>query len=175
MATRACSGVFGSRFERARRGVVLEHLLDGQCAELVVGHDRGGPQDGHRDLVAPRPPLGREPFDIGPPDGPTEVGVGPDRGVLGDGNRVGRPCAVDHRARQHDHLAHRGGIRKVLIPQENEKDIREIPTSIQKQVQIVMVEHMDQVLAEALTETVPLSTIPAGGDYAAGAEEPVRH
>ncbi len=46
--------------------------------------------------------------------------------------------------------AHRGGIRKVLIPKENEKDIKEIPASIQKQVQIVMVEHMDEVLSHAM-------------------------
>ena len=46
--------------------------------------------------------------------------------------------------------AHRGGIRKVLIPTENEKDIKEIPASIQKQVQIVMVEHMDEVLSHAM-------------------------
>ena len=46
--------------------------------------------------------------------------------------------------------AHRAGIRKILIPQENEKDIKDIPASIQKQVEIVQVEHMDEVLSHAL-------------------------
>jgi ATP-dependent Lon protease len=46
--------------------------------------------------------------------------------------------------------AHRGGIKKVLIPIENEKDIREIPAVILKSVQIELVEHMDQVLRKAL-------------------------
>ncbi|MFC1798702.1 endopeptidase La [Thermodesulfobacteriota bacterium] len=46
--------------------------------------------------------------------------------------------------------AHRGGIRKVLIPKENEKDLKEIPTSISKQVEMVLVEHMDEVLSHAL-------------------------
>ncbi len=46
--------------------------------------------------------------------------------------------------------AHRAGIRKVLIPKENEKDIKEIPASIQKQIDIVLVEHMDEVLSHAL-------------------------
>jgi ATP-dependent Lon protease len=46
--------------------------------------------------------------------------------------------------------AHRGGIRKVLIPRDNEKDLKEIPKSVKKQVEIVMVEHMDEVLAHAL-------------------------
>ena len=46
--------------------------------------------------------------------------------------------------------AHRGGIKHVLIPAENEKDISEIPPSILKTVTIEMVEHMDEVLRKAL-------------------------
>ncbi|MEA3415309.1 MAG: endopeptidase La [Thermodesulfobacteriota bacterium] len=46
--------------------------------------------------------------------------------------------------------AHRGGIKKVIIPKENEKDIKDIPHSILKQIEIILVEHMDDVLANAL-------------------------
>jgi ATP-dependent Lon protease len=46
--------------------------------------------------------------------------------------------------------AHRGGIRRVLIPIENEKDIQEIPSVILKSIEIETVEHMDQVLRKAL-------------------------
>jgi ATP-dependent Lon protease len=46
--------------------------------------------------------------------------------------------------------AHRGGIKRVLIPIENEKDIREIPAVILKSIEIELVEHMDQVLRKAL-------------------------
>jgi len=46
--------------------------------------------------------------------------------------------------------AHRGGIKTVLIPAENEKDIKEIPTTILKSVTIRLVDHMDQVLRQAL-------------------------
>ena len=46
--------------------------------------------------------------------------------------------------------AHRGGIKKVIIPKENEKDIKDIPNSILKQIEIILVEHMDDVLANAL-------------------------
>jgi ATP-dependent Lon protease len=46
--------------------------------------------------------------------------------------------------------AHRGGIKKVLIPKENEKDLRDVPKSISKQVEIVVVQHMDEVLSHAL-------------------------
>jgi ATP-dependent Lon protease len=46
--------------------------------------------------------------------------------------------------------AHRGGIRTVLIPKENEKDIEEIAPQILKNVTLIQVEHMDQVLRHAL-------------------------
>ena len=46
--------------------------------------------------------------------------------------------------------AHRGGITKVLIPKENEKDIKEIPASIAKQIEIIPVEHMDEVIRHSI-------------------------
>ncbi len=46
--------------------------------------------------------------------------------------------------------AHRGGVSKVLIPLENKKDIEEIPKKILKKVELVLVEHMDEVLREAI-------------------------
>lgn len=46
--------------------------------------------------------------------------------------------------------AHRAGIKKVLIPAENEKDIEEIPSTVLKTVEIELVAHMDQVLKKAL-------------------------
>jgi ATP-dependent Lon protease len=51
--------------------------------------------------------------------------------------------------------AHRGGIKKVLIPVENQKDIAEIPSTILKSIQIELVEHMDQVLRKALVLADP--------------------
>jgi ATP-dependent Lon protease len=45
---------------------------------------------------------------------------------------------------------HRGGIKKILIPRENQKDVREIPGKVRARMQIVPVEHMDEVLREAL-------------------------
>ena len=46
--------------------------------------------------------------------------------------------------------AHRGGIRKVVIPKENEKDLKDIPKLVTRQMEIVPVEHMDEVLGHAL-------------------------
>jgi ATP-dependent Lon protease len=48
----------------------------------------------------------------------------------------------------------RGGIRTVLIPIENEKDIVEIPATVKASLEIVPVSHVDEVLARALVEPV---------------------
>src|SRR5215204_3644662 len=46
----------------------------------------------------------------------------------------------------------RGGITTVLIPQENEKDLVEIPATVKEQLEIVPVTHVDEVLARAMTQ-----------------------
>jgi ATP-dependent Lon protease len=46
----------------------------------------------------------------------------------------------------------RGGIKKVLIPVENEKDLAEIPDNVKEGLEIVPVTDVDQVLEHALAE-----------------------
>ena len=46
----------------------------------------------------------------------------------------------------------RGGIKKVLIPEENVKDLAEIPDNVKEGLEIVPVSHVDEVLAHALCE-----------------------
>jgi ATP-dependent Lon protease len=46
--------------------------------------------------------------------------------------------------------AHRGGIKTVIIPKENAKDVREIPKKVREKLRIVTVDHADEVLREAL-------------------------
>jgi len=46
--------------------------------------------------------------------------------------------------------AHRAGIRTVLMPKENLKDLDEIPENVRKEMNCVPVEHVDEVLAAAL-------------------------
>jgi ATP-dependent Lon protease len=53
--------------------------------------------------------------------------------------------------------AHRAGIKRVLIPAENEKDIEEIPATVLKTVEIELVSHMDDVLRKALAINDPAS------------------
>ncbi|WP_226698905.1 endopeptidase La [Qipengyuania gaetbuli] len=45
----------------------------------------------------------------------------------------------------------RGGIKKVLIPEENVKDLAEIPANVKEGLEIVAVSHVDEVLKHALT------------------------
>jgi ATP-dependent Lon protease len=51
--------------------------------------------------------------------------------------------------------AHRGGIKAVIIPEENKKDINEIPPTVLKSVELILVSHMDDVLKRALVLTDP--------------------
>jgi len=48
--------------------------------------------------------------------------------------------------------AHRAGIKKVLIPFENQKDLVEIPEIIKKNIEIICVKNVDEVLKHALTK-----------------------
>jgi len=75
----------------------------------------------------------------------------------------------------------RGGITTVLIPQENEKDLAEIPANIREGLTIVPVSHVDAVLKLALTE--PLAAIDwteadelaAQPPVSTSGSEPLRH
>jgi ATP-dependent Lon protease len=51
--------------------------------------------------------------------------------------------------------AHRAGIDTILVPRENRKDLREIPKRVLKSMRVVLIEHMDQVLREALALNDP--------------------
>ncbi|WP_404482769.1 endopeptidase La [Novosphingobium sp. BL-52-GroH] len=51
----------------------------------------------------------------------------------------------------------RGGITTVLIPEENRKDLAEIPDNVKQGLEIIPVAHVDEVLSQALTE--PLTAI----------------
>ena len=50
--------------------------------------------------------------------------------------------------------AHRAGIKKVLIPIENKKDLVEVPESIKKSIEIIPVKNVDEVLKVALTKNL---------------------
>jgi ATP-dependent Lon protease len=65
----------------------------------------------------------------------------------------------------------RGGITTVLIPSENEKDIVELPLTVKNGLDIIPVDHVDQVLSRALV--APLQAIEWTEDDERAAEPPV--
>jgi ATP-dependent Lon protease len=50
--------------------------------------------------------------------------------------------------------AHRSGIKKVILPKENERDLEEVPQEIREGLEFFFVDHMDQALPIALKEAV---------------------
>ncbi|MCS7264277.1 MAG: endopeptidase La [Armatimonadetes bacterium] len=46
--------------------------------------------------------------------------------------------------------AHRAGLKVVILPKENEKDLQDLPPKVLKELQLVFVKHMDEVLPVAL-------------------------
>jgi len=67
----------------------------------------------------------------------------------------------------------RGGITTVLIPQENEKDLVELPKSVKDGLEIIPVAHVDEVLARALTRPIEAIEWTDADEHAA--EPPVVH
>jgi len=61
-------------------------------------------------------------------------------------------------------------MRTVLIPAENEKDLVELPPTLKEALEIVPVDHVDEVLARALVE--PLQPIEWTDDDEHAAEPP---
>jgi len=51
--------------------------------------------------------------------------------------------------------SHRAGLKKVIIPERNEKDLEEVPKSVLKQMELITVKHMDEVLPVALHDPNP--------------------
>ena len=49
--------------------------------------------------------------------------------------------------------AHRAGIKKILLPEENKRDMDDVPQSVKDDVTFVFVHHMDEVLEQALVNS----------------------
>ncbi|MDE1466428.1 endopeptidase La [Aurantiacibacter sp. D1-12] len=80
----------------------------------------------------------------------TGVSVRPDVAMTGEVTLRGRVLPIGG-LKEKLLAALRGGIKKVLIPEENEKDLAEIPDNVKEGLEIVPVSHVDQVLEHALT------------------------
>lgn len=83
----------------------------------------------------------------------TGIAVRPDVAMTGEVTLRGRVLAIGG-LKEKLLAALRGGITKVLIPEENVKDLAEIPANVIEGLEIVPVAHVDEVLAHALCEAV---------------------
>ncbi|WP_225008199.1 endopeptidase La [Novosphingobium percolationis] len=101
----------------------------------------------------------------------TGIAVRADVAMTGEVTLRGRVLAIGG-LKEKLLAALRGGIKTVLIPEENRKDLAEIPANILQGLEIVPVAHVDEVLARALvsrpeaiewTEADDLASQPAAG------------
>ena len=84
------------------------------------------------------------------------VAVRPDVAMTGEVTLRGRVLAIGG-LKEKLLAALRGGIKTVLIPEENVKDLAEIPANVKEGLEIIPVSHVDQVLERALV--APLDAI----------------
>ena len=112
----------------------------------------------------------------------TGIPVRPDVAMTGEVTLRGRVLPIGG-LKEKLLAALRGGIKTVLIPQENEKDLAEIPANVKEGLAIVPVGHVDEVLRHALvsmpaaiewTETDDLASQPAP-PVASGSSPTVSH
>jgi ATP-dependent Lon protease len=61
--------------------------------------------------------------------------------------------------------AHRAGVKNILLPKDNEKDLAEIPKNVLDALNVFLVEGMDEVLKIALAAPLP-APLPAGAETA---------
>ncbi|MXP46932.1 endopeptidase La [Altererythrobacter luteolus] len=110
------------------------------------------------------------------------VAVRPDVAMTGEVTLRGRVLAIGG-LKEKLLAALRGGIKTVLIPEDNVKDLAEIPDNVKTGLEIIPVAHVDQVLEVALTsmpaaiewtEADDLASQP-GGAGAGGAPSPTAH
>ena len=50
--------------------------------------------------------------------------------------------------------AHRAGLKTIVLPKENRKDLEDVPKQVLKDLRFVFVSHMDDVLRVALTKQI---------------------
>ena len=84
----------------------------------------------------------------------TKVPVRRDLAMTGEITLRGRVLPIGG-LKEKSLAAHRGGIRTILIPKDNAKDVREIPLKVRRELTIIPVEHIDEVLRLALVLADP--------------------
>jgi ATP-dependent Lon protease len=55
--------------------------------------------------------------------------------------------------------AHRAGLRSVILPRRNERDVEDVPAEVRRDVQVVLVDDAAEVLRHALTPAADLNRV----------------
>lgn len=79
----------------------------------------------------------------------TSIPIRKDVGMTGEVTLRGRVLPIGG-LKEKTLSAHRAGLRKIIIPKDNEKDLDDIPESVKSDLSFVPVSHVDEVLKEAL-------------------------
>ena len=81
----------------------------------------------------------------------TNIPVNKDIAMTGEVTITGQVLAIGG-LKEKLLAAHRAGIKHVLIPKDNEKDLTDIPEKVKSDIKITAVKHADSVLKIALTK-----------------------
>ena len=71
--------------------------------------------------------------------------------------------------------AFRFGLKTVILPKENEKDLAEIPEAVGKEVSFLLVDDLDEVLEKALVRPIPELALGKEQPGERTGDEPVTH
>ena len=72
--------------------------------------------------------------------------------------------------------AYRAGIREIILPEENEKDLEDVSDDVRKEMAFHLVKHMDQVLEKAMARDVEAAvSAPAGEADSSFDSPPLAH
>ncbi len=85
----------------------------------------------------------------------TKIPVKKDVGMTGEITLRGRVLEIGG-VKEKVIAAHRAGLKTVILPKENKKDLVKVQSDIKKSLDFKFVTHMDQVLKHALTRPIPL-------------------
>lgn len=100
----------------------------------------------------------------------TQIKVRPDVAMTGEITLRGRVLPVGG-IKEKVLAAHRAGIKRVILPERNRADLEEVPEEIREELEFILVQKMDDVLVNALSEPESLKLSPSnnGGEVSASA------